>query len=64
MVQGRVSISAQQLNDCFDWNAEAFPPFPPRSNAILLFRAFVREGLTPSQVWGRVRVGVRVEGEG
>ena len=49
MVQGRVSISAQQLDDCFDWGAEASPPFPPRSNAILLFRAFVRDGLTPPQ---------------
>ena len=49
MVQGRLSISAQQLDDCFDWGAEASPPFPPRSNAILLFRAFVRDGLTPPQ---------------
>ena len=49
MVQGRVCISAQQLDECFDWGAEASPPFPPRSNALLLFRAFVRNGLTPPQ---------------
>ena len=49
MVQGRVCISAQQLDECFDWAAEASPPFPPRSKALLLFRAFVRNGLTPPQ---------------
>ena len=49
MVQGRVCISAQQLDECFDWGAEASPPFPPRSKALLLFRAFVRNGLTPPQ---------------
>lgn len=49
MVQGRVSISAQQLDECFDWGAEAFPPFPLHSNAVRLFRAFVRGGLTPPQ---------------
>ena len=48
-MQGRVSISAQQLDDCFDWDVEASPPFPPRSNAIHFFRAFVREQLTPPQ---------------